>query len=726
MSNISNKMIVNKVIKRDGKKVDFDGTKIALAIKKGFDSVTIDGVNTKYSQVDVNKVYEAVLENISNLQTEKIKIEEIQDMIEDELKKQNYEDVYESFSSYREKRAQSRKLFFDEKRQHKFLKALENLGLKTSKEEGSVQIKRHNTAMSMLLQYGGTISGEFAKAYLMKKKFEEAHENGDIYIHNLNFFPMGTTTCCQIDLNKLFKDGFSTGNGFIREPNDISSYTALTARAIQVSQNDQHGVQSIPAFDFYMAPGILKTFKKQFKQIVYDYLELTDFDKFIAINGIEREIERINTINFDIEIFYKYCRESEELKRMFNISYKKALEKTNKITYQSMEAFIHNLNTVNSRAGGHVPLSSVCFGTDTSPEGRMVSKNFLEAMEAGIGNHETAKFPISIFKIKEGINYRPQDKNYDIFERACEVSLEREILSFEFLDSSFNKKFYTKGNYDTEVAYMGYRTRVMENIVDESKQITPGRGILSATSINLPRLGIKNGIDINGKANIDNFFKELEEKLDLVKDQLLERFEMQCSKKVYNFPFLLGQGLWIDSEKLRDTDNLRKVLKHGTMSIGFTGLAECLKALTGKHHGESEEAQKLGLKIISFMREKCDKYSEKYNLNFSLAATPSGNLTSELIKMDQAIYGKIKNITDKEIYTDSFQLPKNYKISIEKKIKIEAPYHKLTNGGHIIEIALPENATKNDFMTVIDLMKNYDIGCGIIYKAKVDNRKELS
>lgn len=721
MANISNKMMVNKVIKRDGKKVDFDGTKIALAIKKGFDSVTIDGVNAKYGQEDVNKVYESVLENISNLQTEKIKIEEIQDMIEDELKKQKYEDVYESFSSYREKRAQSRKLFFDEKRQHKFLKALENLGLKTSKEEENVKVQKHTTAMKMLLQYGGTISGEFAKAYLMKKKFEEAHENGDIYIHNLNFFPMGTTTCCQIDLNKLFKDGFSTGNGFIREPNDISSYTALTARVIQVNQNDQHGVQSIPAFDFYMAPGILKTFKKQFKQIVYDYLELTDFDKFIAINGIEREIERISTIEFDIAIFYRYCRESEELKRMFNISYKKALEKTNKITYQSMEAFIHNLNTVNSRIGGQAPLSSICFGTDTSPEGRMVSKNFLDAMESGIGNHETAKFPISIFKIKEGINYKPQDKNYDIFKRACEVSLDRSIITFEFLDSSFNKKFYSKDNYDTEVSYMGYRTRVMENIVDRSKEITPGRGILSATSINLPRIGIKNGIAINGKANIDSFFIELEEKLDLVKDQLLERFEMQCSKKVYNFPFLLGQGLWIDSEKLKDTDNLRKVLKQGTMSIGFTGLAECLKALTGKHHGESKEAQELGLKIISFMREECDKYSEKYNLNFSLTATPSGNLTTELIKMDQAIYGKIKNITDKDIYTDSFQLPIDYKISIEKKIEIEAPYHELTNGGHITEVTIPDEATIDDFTKIIEIMRKNNIGCCTISKAKVDN-----
>ena len=452
------------------------------------------------------------------------------------------------------------------------------------------------------------------------------------------------------------------------------------------------GVQSIPAFDFYMAPGILKTFKKQFKQIVYDYLELTDFDKFIAINGIEREIEKISTIDFDVSIFYKYCRESQELKRMFNISYKKALEKTNKITYQSMEAFIHNLNTVNSRIGGQAPLSSICFGTDTSPEGRMVCINFLEAMEAGIGNHETAKFPISIFKIKEGVNYLPQDANYDIFKRACEVSLDRGIITFEFLDSSFNKKFYSKNNYDTEVAYMGYRTRVMENMVDTSKEITPGRGILSVTSINLPRIGIKNGTSLNGKANLNGFFQELEEKLDLVKDQLLERFEMQCSKKVYNFPFLLGQALWIDSEKLKETDNLKKVLKQGTMSIGFTGLAECLKALTGKHHGESKEAQELGLKIISFMREKCDKYSEKYNLNFSLTATPSGNLSTDLIQMDQAIYGKIKNITDKEIYTDSFQLPKGYKISAEKKIEIEAPYHKLTNGGHITEINLPEDA----------------------------------
>lgn len=722
MANTFEKTILKKVIKRDGKKVEFDGTKIALAIKKGFDSIIVDEtLSQKYNQEDVNKVYEKVLEKIEKKQGEKIKIEEIQDMIEEELKIQGYQDVYESFSSYREKRAQSRKLFFDEKRQHKFLKALENLGLTAQKEDTTSKNINRNTAIGSLIQYGETISEEFAKAYLMKKKFEEAHENGDIYIHDLSFFPMGTTTCCQIDLNKLFKDGFSTGYGFIREPNDISSYTALAARAIQVNQNDQHGIQSIPAFDFYMAPGILKTFKKQFKQIIYDYLELTDFDKFIAINGIEREIERISTIDFEISIFYKYCRESEELKRMFNISYKKALEKTNKITYQSMEAFIHNLNTVNSRAGNRVPLSSVCFGTDTSPEGRMVSKNFLEAIEAGIGNHENAKFPISIFKVKEGVNYFPKDENYDLYERACEVSLDREIPTFEFLDATFNKKFYNNGNFDSEVAYMGYRTRVMENIVDENKQNTSGRGNLSITSINLPRIGIKHGIILNNKIDLDSFYKELEEKLDLVKDQLLERFDIQCNKKVFNFPFLLKQGLWMDGEKLKNTDSLKKVLKHGTMSIGFTGLAECLKALVGKHHGESKEAQKLGIKIVAFMREKCDQYSGKYNLNFNLIATPAGNLTSELIKMDQAIYGKLKEVTDKKIYTDSFHIPINFKIEPKKKIEIEAPYHELTNGGHITEINLEYTPTKKEFMELLDFMKKENIGYGTIYKSLVDN-----
>ena len=709
------------VIKRDGKKVEFDGAKIALAIQKGFGDIIgdEDSSTAKYNETDVNKVYSKVLSRIAKVEGDRIKIEEVQDLIEDELKNNGYEDVYEAFSNYREKRAQSRQLFFDEKKQHKFLKALENLGMKSAHEDDS---KRENanidgdTSMGTMLQYGSTVSRQFAMTYLMKKKFSEAHENGDIHIHDMDFLPMGTTTCCQIDLNKLYEDGFSTGHGCIRQPNDITTYSALAAIAIQSNQNDQHGGQSIPAFDYYMAPGVLKTFKKQFKQLVFDYLELTDFDKFIATNGIERDIDKINSIEFDNNIFDKYCRESKSLERMFRLSYEKAIQKTNRITYQAMEGFIHNLNTMHSRAGAQVPFSSINFGTDISPEGRMVSRNLLEATDNGLGNHETPIFPISIFKVKEGVNYNPQDPNYDLFELACKVSAKRLFPNFSFLDAPFNAQFYKTGDYDTEVAYMGCRTRVLANVVDSNKAITPGRGNLSFTSINLPRLGIKHGMISSEKADTNSFFEELEEKMDLVKDQLIERFENQCNKRVYNFPFLLGQGLWIDSEKLKDTDNLRKVLKHGTLTIGFIGLAECLKSLVGKHHGESEEAQKLGLKIIEFMRKKCDEYSEKYNLNFTLLATPAESLSGRFIKLDQAIYGKLKGITDKEYYTNSFHIPVYYKISASDKIKLEAPYHEFTNGGHITYVELDGDTTSNTeaFIKIVRMMKEAGVGYGAI------------
>lgn len=708
------------VVKRDGKKVDFDGKKIALAIKKGFDSVNTDEEEIpKYAEKDVNTIYHKVMERIEKLEKDKIKIEDIQDMIEEELKAGGYQDVYESFAEYRERRAQSRKLFFDEKKQHKFLKALENLGLKSAHEEDA---KRENanvdgdTAMGTMLQYGSTVSREFAKSYLMKKKFAEAHDNGDIHIHDMDFLPMGTTTCCQIDLNKLYKDGFSTGHGFLREPNDIMSYSALAAIAIQSNQNDQHGGQSIPAFDYYMAPGVLKTFKKQLKQTMFELLEFTEFDKFAAVNGIEREIDKLESIEFKEDLFDKYARESAELKRLFRLSYKKALEKTNRITYQAMEAFIHNLNTMHSRAGAQVPFSSVNFGTDTSPEGRMVMRNFLEATDSGLGNHETPIFPISIFKVKEGVNYNPEDPNYDLFKLACKVSAKRLFPNFSFIDSPFNKEFYKEGDYNTEVAYMGCRTRVLGNTVDPNKSVTGGRGNLSFTSINLPRLGIKHGIVSNEKTDLDGFFKELEELLDLVKDQLLERFEIQCNKKVYNFPFLLGQGLWIDSEKLKPEDRLRKVLKHGTLTIGFIGLAECLKALIGKHHGESKEAQELGLKIVKFMRDKCDEYSKKYNLNFSLIATPAEGLSGRFTNMDKAIYGKLKGITDREYYTNSFHIPVYYSISAADKIKLEAPYHAFTNGGHISYVELDGDTTANveAFEKVVRMMKEAGIGYGAI------------
>lgn len=714
-----------KVIKRNGKKVDFDGTKIALAIKKGFDSIKDPETDeVKYNEKDIHRVYHAVISRIEKTygENDKINIEDIQDLIEEELHKKHFDDVAKSFSEYRERRNLSREMFFEDKKRHKFLKTLEGLGLKTAHEE---DLKRENanidgdTAMGTMLQYGSTISKEFTKAYLMKPKFAEAHDEGDIHIHDMDFMAMGTTTCCQIDLNRLFKGGFSTGHGHLREPNDIMSYSALAAIAIQSNQNDQHGGQSIPAFDYFMAPGVLKTFKKQLKQMIYDYLDFSDFKHFISMDKISKDIDKLTTIEFDInEIFEKYYNESEEVKKIFSMAYHKAYEKTDRITYQAMEAFIHNLNTMHSRAGAQVPFSSVNFGTDHSPEGRMVIKNYLLSLDAGLGHGETPIFPVSIFKVKEGINYNPEDPNYDLFKLSCKVSAKRLFPNFSFLDSTFNKQYYKEGDYTSEVAYMGCRTRVMGDVTDRNKEVTPGRGNLSFTSINLPRLGIKHGICLKEReqADLKGFYEDLENMMDLVKDQLLERFEIQCNKRCYNFPFLLGEGVWTDGEKLKPTDRLRKVLKHGTLTFGFIGLAECLKALIGKHHGEDEEARELGLEIITFMRKKADEYSEKYNLNFSLIATPAEGLSGRFVNIDKAIYGKIKGVTDREYYTNSFHVPVYYHIGIMDKLAIEGPYHELTNGGHISYIEIDGDTAMNveAFEKIVRYMHDNNIGYGAI------------
>ena len=572
--------------------------------------------------------------------------------------------------------------------------------------------------MGTMLQYGSTVSREFAKSYLMKKKFAEAHENGDIHIHDMDFMPMGTTTCCQIDLNKLFKNGFSTGHGHLREPQDIMSYGALAAIAIQSNQNDQHGGQAVPAFDYYMAPGVLKTYRKQLKQIIYDLLDYSGFLNFINMDKIVKEIDKIDSIDFDIHSLDECAKDSDEVKHIFEVGVKKALQKTDRITYQAMEAFIHNLNTMHSRAGAQVPFSSINFGTDISHEGRMVTKNYLLAADAGLGKSETPIFPISIFKVKEGVNYNPGDPNYDLLQLSCKVSAKRLFPNFSFLDAPFNKEFLKEGDYNTEVGYMGCRTRVLANHVDPDKSVTAGRGNLSFTSINLPRLGIKHGICLGSReeADLDGFFDELGDVLELVKDQLLERFEIQCNRRIYNFPFLLGQGIWMDSEKLKPTDKLRKVLKHGTLTVGFIGLAECLKALIGKHHGESDEAQELGIKIATFMRNKMDEYSDKYNLNFSVIATPAEGLSGRFTRIDRAIYGKIKGVTDRDYYTNSFHIPVYYNISVARKIHLEAPYHAQTLGGHITYIELDGDTTTNltAFEKIIRIMKEEGIGYGAI------------
>ena len=712
------------VVKRNGKKVDFDGTKIALAIKKGFDSVNEQDEETgkyKYDDKDITKVYNDVIKSIEKNYTDKIKIEEIQDLIEVSLKKKGYDEVYTSFAEYRDRRAQSREMFVDDKRMHKFLKTIEGLGLKSASEDDT---KRENanvdgdTAMGTMLQYGSTVSKEFAKAYLMKKKFSDAHDNGEIHIHDMDFLAMGTTTCMQIELDRLFKKGFSTGHGYLRPPKDISSFSALAAIAVQANQNDQHGGQSIPAFDYFMAPGVLMTFKKQFKQQLNDFLDLEGLLSHISMERVAREIDKLESINFSIEIFQPIYKESDQIERLFTKAYEKALAKTDRLTFQAMEAFIHNLNTMHSRAGAQVPFSSINFGTDISPEGRMVSINFLKATDAGLGKGETPIFPVSIFKVKEGVNYNPEDPNYDIFRKSCEVSAKRLFPNFSFLDAPFNLDFYKPGDYRTEVGYMGCRTRVMSDVTDLNNQTTGGRGNLSFTSINLPRIAIKHGICLKerDKADMEGFYKELSETMELVRDQLLERFEVQCNKRCYNFPFLVQQGVWTDGEKLKPTDRMRKILKHGSLTLGFIGLAETLKALIGEHHGESEKAQKLGLEIIGFMRKKADEFAKEYNLNFTLIATPAEGLSGRFVNIDRAIYGKIKGVTDRNYYTNSFHVPVYYNTSIKHKLETEAPYHALTNGGHISYIEFDGNTAMNvdAFESVIRMMKELGIGYGAI------------
>ena len=412
---------------------------------------------------------------------------------------------------------------------------------------------------------------------------------------------------------------------------------------------------------------------------------------------------------FELEKLLEYTdRETTEKIQAFAL--KAAFKETNRATYQAMEALIHNLNTMNSRAGAQTPFSSINYGTDTSPEGQMVIENILLANEAGLGNGETPIFPIHIFKVKEGINYNPGDPNYHLLKLACRVSAKRLFPNFSFLDAPFNLAYYKEGDYNTEVAYMGCRTRVMANVYDPTREVVCGRGNLSFTSINLPRLAIKANKDI------DVFFKSLDEMMELCIAQLLHRFRIQASKKVRNFPFLMGQGIWIDSDKLSADDSIGEIIKHGTLSVGFIGLAETLKALIGVHHGESEEAQKLGLEIVSRMRARLDEESKKRNLNFTLLATPAEGLSGRFVRMDKRIFGIIEDITDRDYYTNSFHVPVYYPISSYDKIKIEAPYHALTNAGHISYVELDGDPMDNlsAFEKIVRCMKESGIGYGSI------------
>jgi anaerobic ribonucleoside-triphosphate reductase len=716
--------VVKSVKKRDGRTIPFNQDRVTRAIFLAATSVAEKEGTVPDYKVSEELTNEVIRHLNKKFAEETPGVEDVQDAVVKVLIESGHARTSEEYIIYRTERSRVRNS------KTRLMKSIEEI---TFEDADNADIKRENaningnTAMGTMLQYGSTVSKEFCKTYSLKPEHAFAHDNGDIHIHDMDFFNMGTLTCCQIDVRKLFKDGFSTGHGFLREPNDIISYGALAAIAIQSDQNDQHGGQSIPFFDYGLAEGVYKTFKKFYIGNISKSLKLfkgLDDESKIKdiVNKTEEETSRKVGLSRD-EVYLKSEYENlikeldidaELAKKTQEFAYEESIKETDKRTYQSMEAFIHNLNTMHSRAGAQVPFSSVNFGTDVSEEGRMITKNLLLSLEKGLGNGETPIFPILIFKVKEGVSLNPEDPNYDLFKLACRVSAKRLFPNFSFLDAPFNAKYYKEGDPDTEATYMGCRTRVVSNVC--GPETVSGRGNLSFSTINLPRLGIKHGIVKGGSTDIDGFFKELDEKIDLLIDQLLERMQVQGNKRMKNFPFLMGQGVWLDSEKLDPEDKLNEIIKQGTLTIGFIGLAECLVGLIGQHHGESKEAQDLGIKIISHMRKRMDDAAEQYKLNFSLIATPAEGLSGRFTRIDKKVYGEIKGITDRDYYTNSFHVPVYHNMSAFDKIAKEAPYHELTNAGHITYVELDGDTSNNleAFETIIRAMRDMGIGYGSI------------
>lgn len=700
--------------KRDGRVVDFDLEKIVDAVEKAFlasGAMQNRQVSRDVANLVLAKIIGGAVEGIPT-------VEGIQDLVEEALIESGFSQTAKAYILYRAQRSRVRDV------NSRLMQTLKDI---TFTKATDSDMKRENanidadTAMGTMLKYGSEASKQFYEMCVIDPEFAKAHREGDIHIHDMDFYTL-TTTCAQIELRKLFRGGFCTGHGVLREPNDIASYCALACIAIQSNQNDQHGGQSICDFDYGLAEGVRKTYRRLYKKHLAEALDLlTDMDDergFVQslLDKCEEDTGKNASLAMDEEFVSAVHKGlvdggvSEDVsQKAMAYAVKNATRDTDRTTFQGMEALVHNLNTMHSRAGAQTPFSSVNYGMDTSPEGRMVIKNMLLATEEGLGHGETPIFPVQIFRVKEGVNYNEGDPNYDLFKLAMRCSAKRLFPNFSFLDAPFNLQYY-KGTPETEIAYMGCRTRVMGNVFDRSREITPGRGNLSFTSINLPRLGIR------AKGDIDLFFDLLDQKLDLVRRQLDERFEIQCRKHVYNMPFLMGQGVWIDSENLKPEDEVREVLKHGTLSIGFIGLAECLKALVGKHHGESEESQKLGLEIVGHMRSYVDKVSQEKGLNYTLLATPAEGLSGRFVRMDRARFGSIEGITDRDFYTNSFHVPVYYDINAFRKIDIEAPYHALTNAGHISYIELDGDPTENldAFEAVIRHMKDSGIGYGSV------------
>ena len=703
---------VRSITKRDGRVVLYDESKIANAILKALAAAGREDAATAARLA--NQVGDALMATGED----NYKIEQIQDEVERVLMHNGLEDVAKRYILYRAKRTRVRES------NTALMQACDEI---TNADARRSNLKRDNanvdgnTSMGSMLQLGSAAAKSYNTAYLLTPEQARAYEEGWIHIHDFDFYAL-TTTCCQIDIDRLFTNGFNTGHGYLREPQDIQSYAALACIAIQSNQNDQHGGQGIPNFDYALAKGVKKTYRRLLIENLRKALSIlapdAGMDKQAVTEIVDAAEAKAGGPSLGRNEAYVRALGEGLQARIGGAAAEQALQFTlgeseqeiGRRTYQAMESVVHNLNSMHSRAGEQTPFSSINYGTDTSDEGRLVIRNILLATEAGLGHGETPIFPIQIFKLKAGVNYNPGDPNYDLFELACHCSAKRLFPNFVNLDAPYNLQYYVPGRPETEVATMGCRTRVIANRYDPQQETTYGRGNLSFTSINLPRLAIEAKVDEAA------FYRALDDVLELVAGQLLDRYEIQAKKKVRNYPFLMGEGVWLDSDKLGPDDEVRDVIKHGTLSIGFIGLAETLVSLYGHHHGESDEMQEKGLEIVRHMNEFCRRKGEQTGLNYSLLATPAEGLSGRFIRMDKKRYGVIPGVTDREYYTNSFHVPVYYPITAFEKIEKEAPYHALTPAGHITYVEMDGNPSDNleAFMAVIRYMHDKGVGYGSV------------
>ena len=680
-----------KVRKRSGQKVNYDREKIFNAIAGANRDASTPA--DKLSDDDVELVTDSVERAIA--ENEIIGVEAIQDQVEKCLMAHGFFNVAKQFIVYRQKHSQRRAA------QKKLMDTYRDIFFADSMD---IDLKRDNAnintdaSMGIMLKLGAESSKHFVDNYVLPEEFAQADKENWIHIHDKDF-SLITFNCCQIDLLKLFRGGFSTGHGFLREPNSIRSYASLACIAIQSNQNDMFGGPSINAFDYAMAEGVKKSFRRTIRDEIKRACEFcdcqaageVDFNVCTYSQGENpAAVENLAQVVGDKKIAEKI--------------YKLACADVEEETHQAMEALIHNFNTLHSRAGAQVPFSSINYGMDTSPEGRLVIHEVLNAIDAGLGNGETPIFPISVFQLKSGVNYNVGDPNYDLFRQACKVSAKRLFPNFVNIDAPYNLQYYKPGDYNSYVATMGCRTRVMSNV--NGREESGSRGNFAFVTINLPKLALES------KGNVEEFFKLYDKYITLCHDYILFRLKTIEEKHVYNFPFLMGQGVWMDSEKLKPNDKIKDVLKHASYSIGFCGLAECLVALTGKHHGQSDEAQELGLKIVRHLRERTDDYTTREKRNWTTFGTPAESTAGQFQRSNRKIYGNIKGVTDRPYMTNSSHVPVYFPICAGDKIRIEAPYHAICNAGHIAYIEMDGDPTKNisAFEALVRAMHDADMG----------------